>query len=323
MAMLVLQELCLGGTLAGFMQSGGLTTALGGVHIQRILSLLLDMAHGIMHLHACGHTGGDVDPSHVWLQLQESEDAGQGTTLNSIDESSIDTGACTSGFGFSFGTMLTSAHPVLHYSVSHCINKSDTTQLIVQHLSDCAGPPNHVGLPARMHALQRATNSSGRSAVARSADSDGGPSSLPHAVMATGSSTATLDAYGAARMAVEFDTRWRPDYSSVGPLVGTGRCVAKIAECGWCVAKGCARKSSVAASGAASPELWRLHTLSVICTCGVPVFRCTPANVLACARQYVLHAVPRNSHQPDELYVIPVLYVRMTATYTHIALQVR
>lgn len=88
-----MQELCLGGTLAGFMQSGGLTTPLGGVHIQRILSLLLDVAHGIMHLHACGHTGGDIDPSHVWLQLQDSEEAGHGTILNSIDESTIDTGA--------------------------------------------------------------------------------------------------------------------------------------------------------------------------------------------------------------------------------------
>ena len=76
------------------MQSGGLKTPQGGVHMQRILSLLLDVAHGIMHLHACGHTSGDIDPSHVWLQLQDSEEAWHGTTLNSIHESSIDTGVC-------------------------------------------------------------------------------------------------------------------------------------------------------------------------------------------------------------------------------------
>jgi hypothetical protein len=75
------------------MQAGGLAHPRGGVHIHRILSLLLDVARGLRFLHACGHEGGDVDPSQVWLQLQDSEDVGAGTHLSSIDEDSIDTGA--------------------------------------------------------------------------------------------------------------------------------------------------------------------------------------------------------------------------------------
>ena len=87
----MLQELCLGGTLAGLMQAGGLATPLGGVAVHRVISLLLDVARGLMHLHACGHTSGDLDPSHVWLQLLDAEDVAP--CLNSIDEDSIDTGA--------------------------------------------------------------------------------------------------------------------------------------------------------------------------------------------------------------------------------------
>lgn len=92
-AFYLIQELCLGGTLAGLMQAGGLATPLGGVYIHRILSLLLDVARGIMHLHACGHTSGDLDPSHVWLQLHDTEEVATGVNLNSIDEDSVDTGA--------------------------------------------------------------------------------------------------------------------------------------------------------------------------------------------------------------------------------------
>lgn len=96
----MLQELCLGGTLAGLMQAGGLATPLGGVYVHRIVSLLLDVARGLMHLHACGHTGGDLDPSAVWLQLLDPED--EGPCLNSIDEDSIDTGARTVLLGVLF-----------------------------------------------------------------------------------------------------------------------------------------------------------------------------------------------------------------------------
>lgn len=142
-----------------------------------------------------------------------------------------------------------------------------------------AGAPQPTTLSARMHALQRAAGSSASSAIQAAESGDppppgrGPPTQTvdahmhagelaaaaaagvptpapPAAAAATGGSSTTMDACAAARVAAEFDQRWRPDYPSVAPLVDTGRCVAKVAECGWCVARGCSRKSAVAASGA-------------------------------------------------------------------------
>ena len=63
------QELCVGGTLAELMRSGALATANGGIHARRIAAILMHVATGLQHLHACGLTHGDLDPSHVLLQV--------------------------------------------------------------------------------------------------------------------------------------------------------------------------------------------------------------------------------------------------------------
>ena len=147
-----------------------------------------------------------------------------------------------------------------------------------------AGAPQPTTLSARMHALQRAAGSSASSAI-QAAESDPAPSgraatqtvdahmhagglaaaaaagvpAAPAQPVATGGLSATMDGCSTARMAAEFDARWRPDYPSVAPLVDTGGGVAKVAERGWGVAKGCTRKSGGAASGAL--HIPRMHAI--------------------------------------------------------------
>lgn len=64
-----LQELCLGGTLAGLMEGGWLSTATGGLHVTRVMTILRHIASGMVHLHRLRLVNGDLDPSHVLLQL--------------------------------------------------------------------------------------------------------------------------------------------------------------------------------------------------------------------------------------------------------------
>lgn len=63
------QELCVGGTLADLMRSGGLATPNGGIHARRINTILIHVATGLHHLHACGLTSGDLNPTHILLQV--------------------------------------------------------------------------------------------------------------------------------------------------------------------------------------------------------------------------------------------------------------
>jgi hypothetical protein len=131
-----------------------------------------------------------------------------------------------------------------------------------------AGAPQLAPLSARMHALLRSSSSAmrGDSEQWPAVDSQavdahmhesglaamhGTPTSPqlggPVATSCLGSAT---DGWGVARAAVEADARWKPDYASVAPLIDSGRCVAKVAECGWCVARGCSRKTAVASASA-------------------------------------------------------------------------
>lgn len=72
-----MQELCLGGTLAGLMEGGWLSTATGGLHVPRVMAILRHVASGMVHLHRLRLVNGDLDPSHVLLQLAEATEQQQ------------------------------------------------------------------------------------------------------------------------------------------------------------------------------------------------------------------------------------------------------
>lgn len=72
-----LQELCLGGTLAGLMEGGWLSTPTGGLHVARVMTILRHIASGMVHLHRLRLVNGDLDPSHVLLQLGDATEQQQ------------------------------------------------------------------------------------------------------------------------------------------------------------------------------------------------------------------------------------------------------
>lgn len=61
----LVQELCLGGSLAELMSAGGLLTPEGGIQIHPLLTVLRHVASGLVHLHRLDLTCGDLDPSQV------------------------------------------------------------------------------------------------------------------------------------------------------------------------------------------------------------------------------------------------------------------
>lgn len=72
-----MQELCLGGTLAQLMEGGWLSTPTGGLHVVRVMTVLRHIASGMVHLHRLRLVNGDLDPSHVLLQLSDASEQQQ------------------------------------------------------------------------------------------------------------------------------------------------------------------------------------------------------------------------------------------------------
>lgn len=65
-----MQEFCQGGSLAKLLSGEHLVTQVGGVHIQRVLTILRHVASGVSYMHSalrCIH--GDLNPSNILLQL--------------------------------------------------------------------------------------------------------------------------------------------------------------------------------------------------------------------------------------------------------------
>ena len=66
----LIQELCNGGTLCNLVEVGALRAKQGGVRFDRIISLLVDIAAGMEHLHAKRIAHGDLNPNNVLLAVR-------------------------------------------------------------------------------------------------------------------------------------------------------------------------------------------------------------------------------------------------------------
>lgn len=65
-----LQELCTGGSVELFMKGGNLSTLDGKPHMERILTLLQHVAHGMVYLHnEKGIMHGDLSLANVLIQV--------------------------------------------------------------------------------------------------------------------------------------------------------------------------------------------------------------------------------------------------------------
>ena len=64
------QELCNGGTLASLVESGALKHRSGAMLVHRVLTVLIDIALAMEHMHSQRIAHGDLNPSNILLQVR-------------------------------------------------------------------------------------------------------------------------------------------------------------------------------------------------------------------------------------------------------------
>jgi serine/threonine protein kinase len=69
----IMQEFCVGGSLAKLLSGDYLLTPAGGVNISRVLTILRHVASGMAYMHKLRMVHGDLNPSNIVLQIVDNK----------------------------------------------------------------------------------------------------------------------------------------------------------------------------------------------------------------------------------------------------------